>query len=95
MTPKVKKTIESLKKNFPTERPVSFRFRPIKRTCGVTEFNSSEYRITIDSGMQEIAQIDTILHEYAHAYSIDQSCRHEGNWGQVFAELYANWTRIK
>lgn len=93
MTPKIKKLIRDLRVNFPTDRPVSFRFKSMKKDCGYMHFSSAGYSISIATDQSERSQIDAIFHEYAHAHSIDQSCRHSVDWGETYSALYRAWER--
>jgi hypothetical protein len=85
--------IKKLRRAFPTERPVQVRFRKAKSNYGTAYFSSYGYKIAIDSSQSVGGQIDTLLHEWAHVYAIDQAAQHKGNWGHVFAEIYESWTR--
>jgi len=62
--------------------------------AGETYFDNIKYEIRINSLQSPDGQIDTLLHEYAHAKSIDDTLAHKGEWGKNYAEIYQNWEKF-
>jgi len=84
--------IHNLRKRFPVSGTVTVRRYPSKRLCGATTFDGRNYCIRVDSKQPRIGQIDTLLHEWAHVYAIEQAYTHGGPWASIFGEIYTAWT---
>jgi len=92
-TSKWRALIRRLRKHFPVEAAVSVCRRPVKCDCGLTTFDGRTYRIRINSDLSEQAQIDALLHEWAHVAAIDEAYRHRGRWATVHGEIYDAFCR--
>jgi hypothetical protein len=81
-----------LKKFCPLSRPVRLELVPLlQRTGNVGEslVRSAEYILRIDSRMDEMTRIDTLLHEWAHLLSLRMEAEVHGPiWGVCHARCY-------
>jgi hypothetical protein len=80
--------IRELRTRFPIEGRVKVRRHPIKKDCGSTNFDGTDYVIAIDSEQEWGGQVDSLLHEWAHVLAIEASYRHSDEWGVIYARLY-------
>lgn len=83
--------IRKLKRAFPLEGTVRVIRRPYKRDCGYTTFDGELFTIRVDSRMSYQTQVDTLLHEWAHARAIQEAYCHRGRWGEIHGEIYQSW----
>ena len=51
--------IRNLRKHFPVQGTVTVCRRPVKRDCGLTTFDGSNYRVRVNSKQSDQGQIDT------------------------------------
>ena len=83
-----RRLIKWLRATFPLSFPLTVKRAPSKRNHGVTSFDGNTIHIRVDSTQDHAGQIDTILHEYAHALAIDDAYTHKDNWGRLYAAIY-------
>lgn len=85
------KLVKFLKINYKTARPVYIRRVKNLKDSGYTYFDEAKITIKVKTSQSWDGQVDTLLHEYAHAYAIDQACQHAGSWGDIFGKIYQSW----
>lgn len=85
--------LKMLRQNFPTIRPVVVKRVNKKDSESTTFFDSHQYNIYISTNQSVSAQIDSLLHEYAHAKAIDEACQHHGRFGSLYGEIYQAWEK--
>ena len=85
--------IRSLREHFPVTGKVTVSRRPVQCDCGLTTFNGRGWRIRINANLSDVAQIDALLHEWAHVFAINEAYEHRGRWATVHGEIYDAWTR--
>jgi hypothetical protein len=83
--------IRFLKKRFPLRVPVGVVRRPYKKLSGWTVLAVDRFVIRVSTEQDVQAQIDTLLHEWAHAKAIDEAYAHKGRWGEIHGEIYDAW----
>ena len=81
-----------LRRTFPLRRPLTVRRIPLKKNAGTTSLSDGD-RLTICINTRKTweVQIDTLLHEYAHAMELDRWGDHSDRWGKYHAGLYRAW----
>ncbi len=81
-----------LKKRLPlsTPRKVVIRRAALKKLCGSTVLSDDERTITITirKNMPKQQQLDTLIHEWAHALWMDKQDWHDSKWGEFHAAAY-------
>jgi len=82
-----------LRRNWTISCPVIVKRWKMKRLCGRTKFDGQEYHISISTLQDAGGQKDTLLHEWAHAYAIDQAYNHDIRWGAIYSEIYSAWEK--
>ena len=80
--------VKKVKKAMPVATPVHVRRYPAKKVDGITHFDGRCFRIRIDSKLDQAAQSDTLLHEYAHVVAINDAYEHKAHWGDIYSQLY-------
>jgi hypothetical protein len=93
---KWRKTVAWLKRNFPAKVPVHVRRCALSvcgHTFGWTDTKScAQLTIKVRKGMCPRCQIDTLLHEWAHAltwFGADAEYEDHGpEWGVAYARIY-------
>jgi len=84
-----RKRVSALRKNFPVDGSVRVVRRPCKRLAGFTTTDGcGNYTIKIDSRLSWDAQIDTLIHEWAHVLAIAEAYTHRGRWTKHYADVY-------
>lgn len=83
--------IRFLRARSPTRFPVRVVRRPYRRLCGWTTLESDYFLIHVSTEQDSQAQVDTLLHEWAHAKAIDEAYAHRGRWGEIHGEIYDAW----
>jgi uncharacterized protein (DUF2344 family) len=83
--------IRKLRKSLPIDTPVSIRRVKLKADAGLTIFDGAKYVIKIASNQSFGVQIDSLLHEWAHALAMEEAYRHKANWGIHYAKVYESW----
>lgn len=81
--------VRHLKRHLPPALPVIFRRRKLKGRFGEHWVKNGINWIVVDSRSSATVQIDTIVHEWAHA--LDESpCRepHRDSWGKWYSRVY-------
>lgn len=95
-TTKWRKTLNWLRGTYPANYPVGVerkpRTRKRKELCGYCEFDESRggYYVFVDRRQVWALQIDTLLHEWAHALTWhgNDDDDHGPEWGLAYAMLY-------
>ena len=95
-TTKWRKTLHWLRAQYPASHLVRVQRKPrprrTKELCGFCEFDDdhSEYHIYVDLRQVWALQIDTLLHEWAHALTWhgNDDDDHGPEWGLAYAMLY-------
>lgn len=81
--------IRKMRERFPAEATIHVRRRPLKDDDGYVTFRLGvAYCITINSQINWNAQIDTLIHEWAHVLAVELACNHGAQWGITYAEIY-------
>lgn len=91
------RTINWLRREFPSRYPVTIRSKPAKKGSGDSDFRGRRFYIRINSRKPYSERIDTILHEWAHVltwFGAGRAEDHSDEWGLWYAKLYRNWERI-
>ena len=73
--------------------PISFPVRMVRKRDkdgpdGTAAFDGASITVTINSVLSVSSQIDTLVHEYAHAMMMDEAYRHGPMWGEKFSTAY-------
>lgn len=63
----------------------------MKKNCGVTAFDGTDYRIRIASNQPTSSQADALLHEWAHVSAIEEAYKHDASWGEMYTKIYRAW----
>jgi hypothetical protein len=79
--------VKAVKRAYPIDTPINVRRCRMKKNFGITSFNGRVFNIRIDSSQEDAIQVDTLLHEYAHAAAIDEAYNHNEAWGVVYSKL--------
>jgi hypothetical protein len=87
--------IGKLRRYAPISSPVVVTRRPCKKNYGVTIFDGEKFSIRIDSKQSSEVQIQTLIHEWAHAVAIDSGWNHGPAWADVYGTLYNTWSEDK
>lgn len=77
-----------LRRDFPVSCPIHIRRVWVKQCEGATTFDGRVYRIRIKASLPWPAQVDALIHEWAHMLCIDHAYNHEEQWGVTHAQLY-------
>lgn len=83
--------LRALREWHPVEYPVWVRRCRLKGYYGATQWLGDRYRfvITICNEMSESDQVHTLVHEWAHVLTWDESEEdHDAIWGEAHARLY-------
>lgn len=86
-----KRLVKRLRQRFPIDAKVSVRRVKLKKDAGFTWFDGERYHIRIDKSLGPDAQTDTLLHEWAHALTMEEAYRHKASWGINYAKVYDSW----
>jgi hypothetical protein len=92
-TNEFRKILAWLRKTFPIDAPVTVKRVPAKHNHGVTSFNGRRFFIRIDSIQEESGQLDTLLHEWAHAVAMNDAYTHGERWGQIYSRIYTAYEK--
>jgi hypothetical protein len=92
-TTKWRALILFLRTKWPISCPVVVRRYPSKKVCGRTVFDGGRFRICVSTLQDGGGQKDTLLHEWAHAYAIDQAYHHDARWGAIYSDIYSTWEK--
>lgn len=90
------RTINWLRREFPSRYPVRIRSRILSGCSGDCSFENRRFYIRIDSTKEYSEKIDTLLHEYAHAltwFGAGRAEDHSDEWGLWYAKLYRAWDK--
>lgn len=93
-TQKWLRTINWLRREFPSRYPVKVRSRPLKNLSGDSSFQNRRFYIRINSRKPYTERIDAILHEWAHVltwFGAGRAEDHSDEWGLWYAKLYRAW----
>jgi hypothetical protein len=60
----------------------------MKKLCGQVTFNGTDYTITISSTLDSQAQIETLMHEWAHVLAIEEAYGHGKPWSEMYSHVY-------
>jgi len=90
-TQKWRALVRNLRKCFPLDAPVRVSRRPAKKNHGITTFDGRAFRIYVNADQDKTGQVDTLLHEWAHALAISQAYAHGPQWSVNFAAIYTLW----
>jgi hypothetical protein len=84
--------VARLRKAFPTKRRLIIR-RVYMQAFGCTNLTDDEQTITITIRATDSieTQIDTLVHEYAHALEYDKWGNHSDRWGKLHAAVYSEY----
>lgn len=87
-----------LKKQLKLKHDILLRRKKLSKDCGecVLDGDDEPIRITVDKNLSEQSQIDTLLHEYAHALRMDKHddrCNHCKKWGIEFSRVWRRYER--
>lgn len=85
--------LRMLRQNFPIERPIVVKRIKKKKDNGTLSFYNNKFYIYIDTTQSAEGQIDSILHEWAHARAIEEACEHAGTWGEHYGHIYQTWEK--
>jgi hypothetical protein len=68
----------------------------MKKLCGQVTFDGTDYMITISSRLDSQAQIETLMHEWAHVLAIEEAYEHGESWSSMYSHVYKfvdeHWT---
>lgn len=93
------KILKLLKQHCPTKHPVDVRRVELKGYDGTCKKENNKFIIKINKDLNEKSAIDTLLHEYSHAYCwLDEYDKmsdeeftknvHGDHWGIAYAYVY-------
>jgi len=87
-------TLDELMEDLPINRFVRLRRTPMKcfGSCSLS-VSEKTITITISTNYPTSTQIDTLIHEYAHALEFDQTGNHSPVWGKFHAQSYTAWAK--
>jgi len=74
--------------------PVIVRRYPSKKNHGITHFDGRKFYIRIDSEGDDATQLETLLHEYSHALTINDAYNHKEPWAQNYSKIYTAWEAL-
>jgi hypothetical protein len=92
---KWKRTVEWLRLGFLPDIPVKVRRVKLVGKCGDCSYEQSHFDIRINKADPFRVQLDTLIHEWAHALSwftpgVED---HSGEWGLAYARIYSAYVR--
>ncbi len=87
-TKKWRALIRRVRKRFPTASVVHVCRRLLKTYDGHLTFDGESYLITISTRIDWEAQVESLLHEWAHVLTIESAWTHTDEWGITYAKIY-------
>lgn len=54
-------------------------------------FDGRNYKIVVNSNLEWTAQVDAILHEWAHVLAVEEAYKHNNSWGSAYTKIYRAW----
>ncbi len=97
MTPKVRKYLRLLKRDFPLRKPVKVRTYPKLKhdgyeLHGTCDLISGVYRISLSRNFTESENIETLWHEYVHALLWPRcKYRHSKAFWECYGRIYRHY----
>ena len=78
--------LSKLREKFPVDSKIVVRY---KKACdpGTTMFDGETYTLIIANQGTLQAQIDSLLHEWAHVVAIEKARKHCAAWGECYAAI--------
>jgi len=90
-TQKWRKTLGWLRRNFPTQFPVTVRSVQMKDDGETSEYKGPQFIILINRNKSLAVRIDSILHEWAHVltwFGAGHYEEHPDEFGLCWAKIY-------
>lgn len=81
--------LRALREWHPASDPVRVRRCRLVGCYGTTQWKGDHFLITLDSSLPSSDQVHTLLHEWAHVLSWDESEEdHDAVWSSAYSRIY-------
>lgn len=87
--------LRALREWHPADSPVWVRRCRLTGCYGTTQWGTGRFLITIDSALPESDQVHTLLHEWAHVLTWDESEEdHDEVWSAAYSRIYQDLVEL-